>query len=336
MEQPDAEMVGTPECIALLKAIVGRRARIHAWLVRSTYSVLIVLMTAMCVLRQYEIAIVVATMAAFPVFLRLLGKGPLARSYLAVIPPDGQTLSMRIGQEAFELQDTNYRARFLHNRFRAITVEPTSIALRTRNTEIAFPRQLFPDTSIDYLRARLAGRETVATVPPLPPLPSLDRPTATVTAGPHTAAQLAWAVTWRRARQSTHTDAAVAAILILVVGVIADRQGLAAVTIGAGMIILVTAAARVSTAAVGFARLRRRFTNYAADGDLLATRFGSDAVDIRTPAFYGHVRYDRITELTICPHAVLMNHDGRATVNPRELFPDHAIAHMRAANPQLL
>ncbi|MEU7146129.1 hypothetical protein ABZ942_42285 [Nocardia sp. NPDC046473] len=336
MEQPDAEMVGTPESVALLEAIVRRRARIHGWLVRSTYSVLIVLMTAMWMLRQYEIAIAVAAVAAFSVFLRRLGKGPLARSYLAVIPPYGQTLSIRFGQEAFELQDTNYRARFPHNRFRSITVEPTSITLRMRNTEVAFPRQLFPDTAIDYLRARLAGREDVATLPPLPPLPSLDQPTATVTTGPHTAAQLAWAVTWRRARQLTRTNAAVAAILILVAVAIAGKQGLVACAVGAGMMILVALAARLTAAAVGFARLRRSFTSYAADGCLLATRFDSDAVDIQTPEFYGHVRYDRITKLTICRHAVLMNHDGRATVNPRELFPDRAIAHMRAANPQLL
>ncbi|MFI6041187.1 hypothetical protein ACIA8C_06105 [Nocardia sp. NPDC051321] len=336
MEQPDAELVGTPECTELLKAIARRRARIHRRLVGSTYSVSIVLMIALWVMRQYEIAIAVTAVVAFSVFLRRLGAGPLARSYRAVIPPDGQALTIRFGPEAFELQTTDNRARFLHSHFRAITVEPASITLRMRNTEIAFPRQLFPDTTIDYLRARIAGREDVATPPPLPPLPSLDQPTATVTAGPHTAAQLAWAVTWRRNRLLTQTGAAIAAILMLIAVAIAGTQGLVAGAFGAGVMILIALVTHSTAARVDFARLRRGFTNSAADGDLLATRFGPDAVDVRTPEFYSHVRYDQITELTICRHAVLMNHDGRAMAIPRELFPDRAIAHLRAANPGLL
>lgn len=336
MEQPDAEVVGTPECVALMKALVRRRARMHGWLVGSTYSVLIVVMAAMWVARHHDIAIVVAVAAASSMLLRQLGKGPLARSHVAVIPPEEQTLRIRFGQEAFELQDANYRARFQYGRFRAITVEPTSVTLRMIDTDIAFPRQLFPDTVIDCVRGRISGREDVATLPQLPPLPLLDQPTATVTAGSHTAVQLAWAVTWRRARQLTQANAAVAAILMLVAVVIAGKQGLFAGAVGAGMMILIALAARSTTAAVGFVRLRRRFANSAADGGVFATRFGSDAVEVRTPEFYGHVRYDRVTKLSISRHAIVMNHDGRATVTPRELFPDCAIAHMRAANPQLL
>ncbi|MFF3227222.1 hypothetical protein ACFYV7_30805 [Nocardia suismassiliense] len=331
MERPDAVLKGTSEYAELLKAIVRRRARKQRRLIGLTYSVAIVLIIALMVLRQYEIAI---AMIAFLTFLHQLRMGPLARSYQAIIPLEEQTLTIRFGPEAFELQGTDRRVRFPHNRFRAITVESDSITLRMRNTELDFPRKLFPDTAIDYLRARLAGREDVASPPPLPPLPPLNQLTATFSADPDTATRLALAFTWRKNRRLTRVNVATAAMVMLIVVAIAGKQGLVAGALAAGVMILVALAARLTAAMVDFVRMRKRFTAFAADGDLLATQFGPDAVAVRTPEYYGHERYDQITKLTIRRHVVFMNHGDRTATYPRELFPDRAIAHMRAAHPR--
>ncbi|RDI65739.1 hypothetical protein [Nocardia pseudobrasiliensis] len=336
MEQPDVALVGKPEYAELLMTTVRRRARIHGRLVGLAAAIPLVLMVVLWVLHQDAIAMAVTAVAAFVVFLRWMGIGPLARTYRAVIPLDGQSMTIRFGPDAFDLQGPGDRVRFPHSRFRAIQVEPETITLRMRNTLITFPRELFPDTAIDYLRARLAGHDDVAAPPPLPSLPPLGQPTAQVTAGPDTASQLAWAVTWRSNRQLTQLNAIVAVTLVLTAVVVGGERGLAAGAFAAGVIILVVLAARLTAAVIDFARMQRGFTAYAADGDVLATRFGPDAFAVRTAEMHSHIRYDRIAKLTVRRHTVLMTHGGRATAYPRELFPDTAIAHIRAANPSLL
>ncbi len=336
MEQPDVVLVGKPEFAGLLIAIVRRRARMHGRLVGLAAAVSLALMVVLWVSHYDALAMAVTAAAAFMVFLQWMGVGPLARTHRAVIPLDGQSMTIRFGPDAFDLQGPGDRVRFPHSRFRAILVEPEVIALRMRNTLITFPRELFPDTAIDYLRARFAGRDDVTVPPPLPSLPPLDHPTAQFTAGPDTASQLAWAVTWRSNRPLTQLNAIIAVTLVLTAVVVGGERGLAAGAFAAGMIILVVLAARLTAAVIDFARMQRGFTAYAADGDVLATRFGPDAFAVRTAEMHSHIRYDRIAKLTVRRHTVLMTHGGRVTAYPRELFPDTAIAHMRAANPGLL
>ncbi|WP_146251220.1 hypothetical protein [Nocardia tenerifensis] len=336
MEQPDAVLEATPENNELLKASVRRRYRNHRRLVFVTYSILIVLMIALWISRQYEVAVAVLAVIASSAFLHKLRIGPLARSYRALVPREGQTLTIRFGPDAFELQGgTNRRVHVAYNRFRAIAVESYSITLRTRNSDISYPRELFPDTAIDYLRARLAGRRDVAAPPPLPPIPPLEKPTATVTAGPDTASRMAWAVTWRRNRRLTQSNAAIAAMAVLIVVAITGKEGLVAGALWAGVLMIAALTVRLAVTVADFIRVRRLFTTYAAEGAPLSSRFGSDAVAVRTHGFYSHLRYDSITKLTIRRHLVLLYHDGHATAFPRELFPDSAIAHIRAVNPGL-
>lgn len=335
MEQPDAVLVGTSESAELLKAIVRRRARKRRQRVGSVYSVAIIVLIALAVLGRFEIAIALIAVIACLGLLHWLRVRPLVRSDLAVIAPAERTLSIRFGPEAFDLQDHDRRVRFPYSGFRAITVESDSITLRMRSIDLAFPRNLFPDNAIDVLRARFARRKDVATLLPLPPLPLPDEPTATMTAGPDTASRLAWAVAWRNARRLSPADIATAAMAMLIVVAIVGKQGLVSGAVAVGAMTLAALAVRATGVMVDFARRRESFAAFAADGDLLATRFGPDAVAVRTSTSYIHERYDQITELTVTREAVLMNHGGRVAAYPRELFPDRATAYLRAAHPRL-
>ncbi|TCJ96880.1 hypothetical protein DFR71_2914 [Nocardia alba] len=117
----------------------------------------------------------------------------------------GQVLTSQFGPDAVDIVQASGHARFSYGCIRRIHAGSDVVVIEYDGLCIAYPRELFPDHTVAYLRTMVRGwfRRRPArptTRPPardLPPIPPLDTPTAVFVAGPETTRKLVSAYTGR-------------------------------------------------------------------------------------------------------------------------------------------
>lgn len=339
IESPTAVFYPGPDTAGILARAVARRARLSWESVRSFAMVWLVYMAILWIVVGWA-AIVVSTILMVLILpLRFaIGGGQerrLAAQYRLILSP-GQVMAARFGPEAVEIQQFDSRIRLSYRDIRKLEVRDQLIMMRLATGYTAYPRELFPDYALDYVHSvlpngpRPTATSLVPAPPPLPPLPPLNQPTAVYIALPDTAAHLAKSLTHRMCRSILILGGITALPMMLLYGA-AARPGyllLAAVT-------LVFLIGRAAWLLYSIPRMTQRISSYAAPGRQMAARFGPDAFDIHTATSHRRIPYAAIRSLTTRPDTVFLRSGPLLTAYPRALFPDHALAYIRTANPKL-
>ncbi|QIS15041.1 hypothetical protein [Nocardia arthritidis] len=268
---------------------------------------------------------------------QLLSHGRRVRKYTAIaragyVP--GTVVAVRFGPDAFDFSSERGRARFHYARIRAVfNNRPDTVVLRIGDALCGFPRELFPDWSIDLIAAakRGDGSASAPNIAELLPIPGLVQPTATFVAGPGTARAMARTYTWQTLRPLLPTAAMLIIPAFIVALVTHSGQVLAlavAVAVVVGGFVALVALLTVRQMSIGFACA-------APPGQPMTVRYGSDAVELQLANSRSRTPYSVIRSVNVRgPIAVVTT--TTPTVCPRDLVPDRAIEHMRTVNPRIV
>ncbi|MFC9994797.1 hypothetical protein [Nocardia sp. NPDC127526] len=266
--------------------------------------------------------VITATLAG-----RLLRRGPFARQFQRaynVFAAPGMVMATRFGPDACDIQRADSIQRVRYERIRSLETADDVVLLRTDAGYLPYPRELFPEQALRLIR------RPDPEVPPLPPISPLEQPTAVFVAGPGTARDLAKAVT----RQTTGDLALLLGIaftvLVLITAFTTGTIGVLTAVVLAALAVL----GRLLWIIPATRRMEREIAGYAGAGDALATRFGSDTVEIHTAAGRRRIPYAALRLLRVRGDAVVLLHDV-LTAYPRELFPDIALEYITTVRPTL-
>ncbi|GAB2510628.1 hypothetical protein GCM10027167_10910 [Nocardia heshunensis] len=251
----------------------------------------------------------------------------------------GTVLTSQFGPQAVDFQYLGQRVRISYARIHRILVEPDVIILHHGRAFTAFPRELFPDHTISYLRRtrprrflNQAARATLAQAPtpPLEPIPAMSGPSVVVMAGPETAGELARAYVGRPTRELGRAMAILSPLLMTALWL---SSGVGAVVAGV-LILAVSALAYMVWISMRLRRVRTVFAGYASDGQSLSARFTETELEIQVAIFRTTWPHTAIEQLECRDAAVVIQVRGTTFVFPRELFPDPEIERIRAAIPE--
>ncbi|MEC3955599.1 hypothetical protein VMT65_21350 [Nocardia sp. CDC153] len=282
-------------------------------------------------------AILGAMVFAASLVARLTGKGSVVRRYTNLAKANfvpGQVQAIRFGPDALDTSSSRGRTRMYYSDIRSVyTGYPGAVVLRYRGGLLALPQQLLPEWSIGLITAARRGGGPVneSAVTELPPIPTVEKPTATFVARTDTAGRMARTHTPYALRPLLGTALALAAMPLGVALLAHNRLGIAIV-----LALLVVIAGFLAMVAVTTLRqLTESYGLAVPPGLPLTVRYGSDAVDFQQAGAWTRTPYSSIRSITLRgPIAVVTT--TRPTVCPRELIPDHALAHMCAVNPRIV
>ncbi|MFE3189302.1 hypothetical protein ACFXHA_09860 [Nocardia sp. NPDC059240] len=267
---------------------------------------------------------------------RPLDQGRLRRKYTALAATTsvpGTVTAIRFGPDALDGSGQRGRTRMHYNEIRSVFTDRNAVVMRYRSGLLAFPRELFPDWSIELITQTRQVREPAneTTVPPLPPIPTITNPTATFVCTPDTARRMARAYTPHALRPLLRTAAILAGMPLGIALIAHNRLGLtvalALLAVVAGFLALV--------AIITSRQTNQSYAHAVPPGLPITARYGPDAVDFQQADAWTRTPYSTIRSITLRGPITVVT-TSRPTVCPRELIPAHAIAHMCAINPRII
>ncbi|MGW4244607.1 hypothetical protein [Nocardia sp. NPDC004722] len=267
---------------------------------------------------------------------RPLDQGRLRRKYTALAAKTsvpGTVTAIRFGPDALDGSGRRGRTRMYYSEIRSVyTDRPDVVVMRYRSGLLAFPRELFPDWGIELLRTRqVQGPAAESTVPELPPIPPITNPTATFVPTPETARRMARAYTPHALRPLLPTAAILAGMPLGIALIAHNKLGLTV----ALALLAVVAGFLTLAAIITFRQTSQSYAHAVPPGGPLTARYGSDAMDFQYSDGWTRTPYSAIRSITRRgPIAVIATSD--TSVCPRELIPDHALAHMCAINSRIV
>ncbi|WP_067531640.1 hypothetical protein [Nocardia crassostreae] len=326
MAQPTAVFVARDDTAPLLARALAERVLFHWTFVVSMGISWLALLPATWYFWGVPGIAAAAMVIAATLAGRLMRRGPFARqlqrAYDGFAAP-GMVIAARFGPDACDIQRADSFQRIRYDRIRGIHTTDAVVLLRTGGGYQPFPGELFPEQARDLIRQPHPA-------PPLPPIPPLDQPTAVFVAGPGTVRDLVKAV-----MRQTNSDLAV--LLGIALMVLVPITAFTAGPVGALTAVVLAALAvlgRLIWTIPATRRSERDVADYAAPGQTLATRFGSDTVEIHTATGRTRIPYASLRLLRVRDSAVILLH-GPLIAYPRELFPDIAIDYIRTIRPEL-
>ncbi|RMI30657.1 hypothetical protein [Nocardia stercoris] len=246
----------------------------------------------------------------------------------------GAVLATRFGPDTVDIQQPNCRTRIRYDLLSVIAVYAEHVVLRVGAVPAAYPRVLFPDHALAYLRQARENPPAPAAPAPLPP-PA--QPTVATIAQPDTARAVAGAM-------AAATTAKYAVALGVAFALVAEFSVLPVLfthqrvdwtplfTVGAiGLSLLGLAVARYPRRAARVIEQRAR--NGLSPGQRVSLTVEGDALEVYCETDRRQIPYAAISRIEVREHAVLLTTNGVMYGYPRELFPDHVLATIRAAAP---
>lgn len=252
---------------------------------------------------------------------------PTARlsAVLAERFPPGETLAVRFGSDAFDIQTGNHsRRRIPYTRLTALRELDDTVMVEWPGQYDIYPRELFTDRVISHIRAVVPGLGGAADTPdaglrPLPPVASLEAPAAVLTVTPEV---------WERLNRSTAHKWTRGSVLVasippvLYLALLWMIRGTQAAMIGTAVVALLLGAGLL----VRGRNRRRHPSTWTYDlpvGSTMEAGFGPEEAEI----IFGLQRFRRRYDLGFAVGAE--ENDGLvrlgSEVYPRELFPDDVV-----------
>ncbi|WP_458687022.1 hypothetical protein [Nocardia tengchongensis] len=247
----------------------------------------------------------------------------------------GTVMATRFGPDAFDIQlgaDSHRRIRYAS--IRDLTVTTAAVTFREGWHYHTYPRELFPDNTLELLAAPAPGTAPAAPahpgLPALPPIPSLTEPTTVYFVEPGTTSRLVRVPARRYRVRRAIVFTVLAAIYLAALYLI--RGGAAVPAAAAGILVLATG---FSIAYVVDRNKRERLlAQRFPPGTAFAARFGPDTADLHVGSLRTRIQYEWIKNIVVEDGVVeLAGIDGG--VYPRELFPDSVIAYIHALNAEV-